>query len=316
MDALLDISILSWNIRGAHNRNSRRHMKDLIRKHNPTFLAINETHVPFAKLFYFFTNNGFKPIQIVEAQGHYRGIWLLQNVAATSTSTVIDFNNFSITFNIQRGDSNTFCTCIYASPNPTLHPNLWNHLTTINQHINSPWMLIGDFDETLFPSDQRGGIFNRNRAITFSTFLDNCNLLNLTTIGGSFTWHCNNNGLCILSKKLDRGLANVAWRLAFPEAFVEVLCRLHSDHNPLLLRFGGLPINRGIRPFRFEATWIDHEDYADLVDRAWRSSNHNITSALGKVRDQSIIFNLAVFGNIFRRKNKGGKQAEGGPKVS
>jgi len=177
-------------------------------------------------------------------------------------------------------------------------------------------MLIGDFDETLFPSDQRGGIFNRNRAITFSTFLDNCNLLNLTTIGGSFTWHCNNNGLCILSKKLDRGLANVAWRLAFPEAFVEVLCRLHSDHNPLLLRFGGLPINRGIRPFRFEATWIDHEDYADLVDRAWRSSNHNITSALGKVRDQSIIFNLAVFGNIFRRKNKGGKQAEGGPKVS
>jgi hypothetical protein len=50
-------------------------------------------------------------------------------------------------------------------------------------------------------------------------------------------------------KKLDRGIANVEWRLSFPEAFVEVLCRLHSDHNPILLHFGGLPLARGPRPF-------------------------------------------------------------------
>ena len=66
-----------------------------------------------------------------------------------------------------------------------------------------------------------------------------CNLLDLTTISGRFTWHRNNNGIHILSKKLDRGLANIDWRMSFPEAFVEVLCRLHSDHNPLLLRLVG-----------------------------------------------------------------------------
>jgi len=216
----------------------------------------------------FFTINGFSPIHIVEAQGHSGGIWLLQNAVATSTTTVIDLNNSSITFTIQSGDSITTCTCIYASSNPTLHPNLWTHLTSISHHITSPWMLIGDFNETLLPGDLRGRIFNQTRAITFSIFMDNCNLLDLTTIGSRFTWHRNNNGLRIISKKLDRGLANVAWRLAFPEAFVEVFCRLHSDHNPLLLRFGGLPIARGNRPFRFEATWTDHEDYANLVDRA------------------------------------------------
>jgi len=42
MEALLDITILSWNIRGTHNNNARRHLKELMRKHNPTFMAIYE----------------------------------------------------------------------------------------------------------------------------------------------------------------------------------------------------------------------------------------------------------------------------------
>ena len=78
--------------------------------------------------------------------------------------------------------------------------------------------------------------------------MDNCNLLDLSTTGGRFTWHRNHNGICILSEKLDRSLANVDWRITFPEAFVKVLCRLHYDHNPLLLRFGGLPLARGQDP--------------------------------------------------------------------
>jgi len=134
--------------------------------------------------------------------------------------------------------------------------------------------------------------------------MENCNLLDLTTIGGRFTLHCNNNGLRILSKKLGRGLANVAWRLAFPEAFVEILCRLHFDQKPLLLRFSGLPLAKGPRTFRFEAAWIDNEDYADLVDRSWRSSIHNTINALCKVWDHSITFNHEVFGKIFRRKKR------------
>jgi len=163
-------------------------------------------------------------------------------------------------------------------------------------------MLIGDFNETLMPSDQRGGIFQHSRAALFVNFMDSCNLLDLTTNGGRFIWHCNNNGLRILSKKLDRGIANVDWRLAFPEAFVEVLCRTHSDHNPLLLPFGGLPLAREPRPFRFEAVWINHADYSNLVEEAWISSNHNPIAALNKVKENSVIFNHEVFDNIFKRK--------------
>jgi exonuclease III len=301
MEALFDTTILSWNIRGAQNNNARQ-LKYLLRKYNPTYLTIFETHTPYAKLYSFWNNHGYSPVHIIEANGHSGGIWLMIHTASTTTSTVLDFNQYSITFTISRGTAITTCTCVYASPNPTMRTNFWNYLSSTSQSITSPWMLIGDFNETLLPSDQRGGIFQHNRAALFSTFMDNCNLLDITTTGGRFTWHRNNNGIRILSKKLDRGLANVDWRMSFPEAFVEVLCRLHYDHNPLLLRFGGLPLARGPRPFRFEAAWIDHKDYESLVRNSWNSSNHNTITALNIVKENSIIFNHEVFGNIFRRK--------------
>jgi len=265
-------------------------------------MFILETHVPFARLSTFWSNLGYTPVHVIEANGHSGGLWLLQHAATNTTSIVLDTNQYSITFSISRGNATTSCTYIYASPNHTQRPNLWNYLMHISQTIHVPWLLISDFNENLLPSEQRGGIFHHNRASLFSNLMNNCNLLDLSTTGGRFTWHRNNNGIRILSKKLDRGIANIDWRVSFPEAFVEVLCRLHFDQNPLLLRFGGLPLARGPRPFRFEAAWIDHKDYADLVKRSWTSQNHNRTATLAKVQENSITFNHEVFENIFKRK--------------
>jgi len=302
MEALFDTSILSWNIKGAHNNNAKRNLKDLIRKHQPTFMEVLETHVPFAKLSVFWSNMGYIPVHIIEANGHSGGTWLLQHSASNIISTVLYSNLYSITFSISRGNATTAFTCIYVSPNHTQRPNIWNYLMNIGQTIDVPWMLIGDFNETLLPSDQRGGIYHHSRATLFSHFMNNSKLLELTTTCGHFTWHRTNNDIRILSKKLDRSIASVDWRVSFPEAFVEVLCRLHSDHNPLLIRFGGIPLARGPRPFHFEAAWIDHNDYADLVKSSWISQNHNITAALAKVQENSITFNQDVSGNIFKRK--------------
>lgn len=240
----------------------------MIRKYRPSFLAILETHVPFARLSTFWNYNGYTPVHIIEANGHSGGIWLLKKITENTTSSISDFNNYSLTFTVSLGDAITTCTCVYASPNATMRTPFWTYLSDLNRSIAGPWMLIRDFNETILPSDQRGGTFNHSRATVFSNFMADCNLLDLTAVGGRFTWHRNHNGHRILSKKLDRANANVDWRLSFPEAFVDVLCRTHSDHNPILLRFGGLPQSRGHIPFRFEAAWIDHVDYADLVSNA------------------------------------------------
>jgi hypothetical protein len=163
--------------------------------------------------------------------------------------------------------------CTLAPTQPCV-PTFRTILSTSVSLLPALGMLIGEFNETLIPSDQRGGIFQHTIVALFANFMDQCNLLDLTTTGGRFTWHRNHNGNRILSKKLDRGLANVEWCLAFPK----ILSRFsvdHSDHNPLLLHFGGLPIVTGPKPFRFEAAWIDHGDYSTLVERAWTSNGVN-----------------------------------------
>jgi hypothetical protein len=65
--------------------------------------------------------------------------------------------------------------------------------------------------------------------------MDNCNLVEVTSLDGNFTWNRLCAGNHMVYHKLDKALSDVPWRMAFPDAYVEVLCKLYSDHNPLLL---------------------------------------------------------------------------------
>ena len=49
-------------------------------------------------------------------------------------------------------------------------------------------------------------------------------------------------------------LVDVDWRRIFPEAFVETLHRVYSDHHPFLIICEGAGIPTRPRPFRFEAS--------------------------------------------------------------
>lgn len=113
------------------------------------------------------------------------------------------------------------CTCIYASPIPAQRSPIWQYLCHLSSSINFPWLLIGDFNEIVLPGDQRG-VFLQARADTFGRVMDHCGLVDLNIVGGRFTWHKNCRGNRFVAKKLDRGIANLQWRLNFPEAFIEV----------------------------------------------------------------------------------------------
>jgi exonuclease III len=139
MESVTDISVLSWNIRGVHNNNSKRHLKEVIRKYCPTFLAILETHVTYARLSSFWKNNGYTLIHVIEVNGHSGGIWILRNYVATITTIVIDSNQYSVTFRLTPSDVASNCTCVYPSPNPTLRTNF----RTITLTLDSLLLALG-----------------------------------------------------------------------------------------------------------------------------------------------------------------------------
>ena len=83
---------------------------------------------------------------------------------------------------------------------------------------------------------------------------------------------------------------------------MENLSRLHSYHNPIILRCGGFLRYTGNRPFRFEVFWTTHPVYIFVVSGVWSKGGDNVITGLRHVREDLILFNKQIFKNIFRRK--------------
>lgn len=60
MDLFQDISIFSWNIRGAFGRSRKRHVRDIIQLHHPSLLLLFETRGPFVKSEPLWNSLGYK----------------------------------------------------------------------------------------------------------------------------------------------------------------------------------------------------------------------------------------------------------------
>ncbi|KAK7282258.1 hypothetical protein RIF29_10902 [Crotalaria pallida] len=145
--------LLAWNIRGAVNKNGRRYAKELVLRHQPEIVVIMETHCSFAAACSFWSRLGFSKTGIVEARGHSGGIWVLTRNGSNFSFDVLDIFSHCVTFSIARGACKWVCSTVYASPVATVRDNLWDHLVGMQSSIILPWLLIGDFNEILLPSE-------------------------------------------------------------------------------------------------------------------------------------------------------------------
>lgn len=295
-----EFSIMAWNIRGAASVVAKRHLKEYLQQFKPYMVILLETHVQFFKVKRFWNHTGYSVVNIVEASGHAGGIWWLSSSQGVDIS-VFHVNEQAVTCKIKKDTFEWWCTAIYASPIPSVRNQCWEYLCSLRQLIPGSWMLTGDFNEILLPSEVKGGDFYVNRALKFGSMIDNCNLIDLGFSGPKYTWHRNIQGRCKLSKHLDRTLADFSWRTYFPEATVRHLHRLYSDHNPILINLCESSLRRGTRPFRFEVVWVSRPLYYDVVE-AWNQENGTAVNGLDCVKKASIAFNKQIFGNIFKRE--------------
>ena len=140
-----------------------------------------------------------------------------------------------------------------------------------------------------------------SRTQRFKECLDSCNMIDLGFHGPKFTWTNKRELTHLIQIRLDRCFANQSWQTCYPEASVQHLSRLHSDHCPVLLSLQRPTPRIRVRPFSFQPMWLSHPDFSRVVEDAW--------SILNPLHDNIDSFMLAasrwnneVFGNIFHRK--------------
>lgn len=135
---------------------------------------------------------------------------------------------------------------------------------------------MGDFNEVMWSFEKRGGNSKSWHSMKlFRDVVSHCGLLDLGFTGPSFTWSNGRQGESNIRERLDRTLANSAWKNRYKEIHVKHLPRYKSDHAPISIvsrTSSGAeagPHTPKQWNFRFEHTWLHHPKFPDVVRKCW-----------------------------------------------
>lgn len=123
---------------------------------------------------------------------------------------------------------------------------------------------------------------------SFRNVVDDCGLYNLGFSGYKYTWSNRREVDDLVQTRLDRALANLQWKNAYPDHKITHLPFGSSDHSPILIytdfkRFSSINLNRRQRTFRFEQLWTNHNEYFSFLEREWNKSNQPVTERLDHI---------------------------------
>ena len=172
-------------------------------------------------------------------------------------------------------DYKTTAKCLQVSFIYGLHSimarrSLWINLNSINANMNCLWLLIGDFNSLLSPTDRfNGAELNAYELQDFVDCYSDLGLGSINTHGPLYTW---TNGR--VWSKLDRALCNQAWFNSFGNYACEVMEFISiSDHTPLVVTTE-LVVPRGNSPFKFNNAIVDHPNFLRIVADDWKQNIH------------------------------------------
>lgn len=143
----------------------------------------------------------------------------------------------------------------------------------------------------------------------FHEMVDFCQFSDLGYVGLPYTWDNHQQGIRSIKVRLDRALGDDKFMDHFDNTMVRHLQTTESDHCALLVSIrqpSWLNDGDGHRTFHFENAWTRHENYKEVVEKAWVHYHGDLGSmseALGIVRSRLQVWSKSEFGFV-RKKLK------------
>lgn len=78
-----------------------------------------------------------------------------------------------------------------------------------------------------------------------------------------------------MRERIDRLLVNWEWRSCFPNATIEAVPAMDSNHCPLILKRDPLVIRKAGR-FVYEDSWVEHKDFLKIVKTGGQALDEGI----------------------------------------
>lgn len=130
---------------------------------------------------------------------------------------------------------NLIVSRVYGPTRNREKDHFWANLAQLNDVIDNPWCIVGDFNKLEMQAKKKGGnLVSARRTERLSSFLSFIQGESILIKGQPFTWKRRVNDSWIY-KRLDRGIARFDFARLYPN-----LCTSHgsftfSDHCPIIV---------------------------------------------------------------------------------
>eukprot|EP00253_Pinus_taeda_P009834 PITA_09834 len=251
-------------------------------------------------------------VTAVDAQGASGGLAILWDARAIQLINIPANKNFiQAIFHIIGTSIHGHMINVYF-PQETAHKaEILDTLSELNSTRMHPlWISGGDFNMISRLEEKQGGRNRGNRdGNILKDFIQDNRLIDIPSNNGMFTWNNKREGSQQIASRLDIFLLfDNAIHLG-GEFTASILSISGSDHWPIELQWSR-PGSRTSRPFRFEAFWMTHMDFNDLVSSKWHnfipsngSKMYPFQQKLRYLKSKIKYWNHTSFSNISQAQN-------------
>ena len=178
------ISLFAWNTRGFNKKRKHQSFSSWVRSVTPSFGCLIETRVQESNCHNIITAT-LPGWQYIHNYDHHRLGKICVVWSDNVNVTVLYKSSQIITVWVTSSTGEQFlCSCIYASNFQNERRHLWSDLINIGSQYASPvmpWIIMGDFNETLSSSEHSIGVDPQNQSgmRDFQAAVSTCNLTDL-----------------------------------------------------------------------------------------------------------------------------------------
>ncbi|XP_077248588.1 uncharacterized protein LOC143888144 [Tasmannia lanceolata] len=175
-------------------------------------------------------------------------------------------------------------------------------LVELSQNIDTPWIVIGDFNTARFTKERLGGVGPVHSDLNdFNQCIHECSLVDLKSVGQLLSWHNNVQDSEIKWRHLDRALVNIEWLCEFPSSFADYKAPWLSDHSPIIVQLKP-HTGEGKKSFKFINAWLDEPSLFETVERAWSKKVNGNPMFILVQKLREVKFNMKEWNaNVFCR---------------